>query len=175
MIERKGHSVAISALPQILEAVPEFKLVFAGEGPLEEMLRDEAEALGVGDAVVFAGFRRDVPALLRASRLLLLPSDIECLPLVILEAMASGLPVVASDVGGISEAIEDSVTGFLIRPRDVDGLAGAVMQVLESPDGGAAMGEAGRRKVEREFALEATIAAVIDLYEELVGHEVSTD
>jgi len=169
MIERKGHQVALLALPDILQREPRFRYVFVGEGELEEELRAEAARLGVADSVVFAGFRRDVPAILSASDLLVLPSDIECLPLVILEAMASRLPVVATDVGGVSEAILDGITGRLIRPRDPDGLTAAVLDVLESPGRGREMGEAGRRRAREEFDIDACVAAVAATYDEVLG------
>ncbi len=165
--ERKGHTHALKAAPAVRDAVPDARLLFVGKGELESELRAEAEALDVSDFVVFAGFRRDIPDLLASSDLLILPSDNECLPLTILEAMATGLPVVATDVGGVSEEVEDGVTGYLIPPHDTDALAEAMIRVLRSPDRGAKMGEAGRRKVESEFSIEACIGSVVRLYEQL--------
>jgi glycosyltransferase involved in cell wall biosynthesis len=117
--------------------------------------------------VIWAGFRRDVPAILASVDLLILPSENECLPFVILEAMGSRLPVVAADVGGISEQIEDGVTGRLIRPRDAAGLAEAVIDVLGRPDRGKSLGEAGRRKLEAEFSIEASVGRVLEIYREI--------
>ncbi len=167
MAERKGHSFALRALPAIRERIPAFKLVFVGEGEIEEKLRAESKDLGVDEHVVWAGFRRDVPDILATVDLLMLPSEDECLPFVILEAMGARLPVVAGDVGGISEQIDEGVTGHLIRPRDAAGLAAAVADVLERPDRGASMGDAGRQKLEREFSVEACVNAVLDVYEEV--------
>jgi len=169
MVERKGHSVALHAMPAILEREPRLRYVFLGEGVLEERLRREADGLGVSDFVVFAGFRRDVAEVLAASDLLILPSDVECLPLVILEAMASGLPVVASDVGGVSEAVVDGVTGRLIGPRDPSGLAAAVLDVLASGGRRGEMGEAGRRRARDEFDINACVAAVAATYDSVLG------
>ncbi|MCD4690952.1 glycosyltransferase family 4 protein, partial [bacterium] len=89
MAERKGHRFALRAIPAIRSRIPMFKLVFVGEGEIEEMLRDEAQTLGVDDHVVWGGFRRDVPAVLASVDLLMLPSEDECLPFVILEAMGA--------------------------------------------------------------------------------------
>jgi len=172
MIERKGQHVAIRAIPRIRERVPGFTLVLIGEGPGEAALRDEVESLGVSDAVVFGGFRSDIPEILAAADLLLLPSSNECLPLVVLEAMAAGLPVVASDVGGISEAVEDGVTGSLIGPEDPEGLAEAVGGVLEAPGRAKRMGEAALAKARGTFGVEACVAAVVGLYERLYRERI---
>lgn len=167
-VPRKGHRCAFRALPIIRKEIPRFRLVLAGDGPLERELRAEVDELGMSDAVVFAGFRQDVPAVLASSHVLLLPSEDECLPLVILEAMASGLPVVATDVGGISEAVENGVTGRLIRPGDAEGLARAVIEILGEPERARTMGRAGRKRVETEFAADRCTGAVFGLYEELI-------
>jgi glycosyltransferase involved in cell wall biosynthesis len=165
---RKGHTYALQALALTRERLPGLKLVFAGDGELEDSLRREASRLGVERDVIFAGFRRDVPRLLAASEVLLLPSEDECLPLVILEAMSARLPVISTDVGGISEAVVDGETGVLVEPRDAPGLADAMVRVLGDPARAAALGAAGRRKVETEFSLDATASAVFALYDELL-------
>lgn len=170
---RKGHDFALRALALARERVPGIRMLFAGDGELEGELKAEAGKLGVSDRVLFAGFRRDVPRLLAASDLLMLPSEDECLPLVILEAMAARLPVVATDVGGISEAVVDGVTGLLVRPRDAEGLASALATVLGDGARARSMGEEGRRKVESEFSLETTAAAVFKVYEELLSRKES--
>ncbi len=167
MTERKGHTFALQAVASILESVPGYKLLLVGEGELEEDLKTQARNLGVDGSVVFAGFRRDIPELLAASDLLMLPSESECLPITILEAMASGLPVVAADVGGVSEEVEDGVTGYLIESRDAGALAEAVVEVLGSPDLGASMGAAGKRKAVSEFGIDECVRSVLSLYEDL--------
>jgi glycosyltransferase involved in cell wall biosynthesis len=166
---RKGHNHALSALAKAKGQFHDLRMVLAGDGELDADIRDQADRLGVLNSVVFAGFRRDIPALLAASDLLLLPSEDESLPLVILEAMASRLPVVATDVGGISEAVEHGRTGLLVRPADVDGLAEALIQILGDRGRARAMGVAGREKVEREFRAEARASAVFKLYEQVLG------
>lgn len=165
----KGHETALAAAPAICEKVPRFKLLIVGSGPLQEELKRQAQERGVADAVVFAGFRGDVPALLAACDLLMLPSDAESLPLSVLEAMAAGLPVVATDVGGISEAVDDGTTGVLVAPGDPAALAAAAVGVLASPQRSLEMGRAGRAKVEGEFSVGRCIRSVISLYEELLA------
>jgi glycosyltransferase involved in cell wall biosynthesis len=165
---RKGHDSALRSIASASARVPGLKMVFAGDGELEDELKAQATALGVSGQVVFAGFRRDVPRLLAASDALLLPSEDECLPLVILEAMSARLPVIATDVGGISEAVDDGRTGLLVRPRDTEGLADALAAVLGDPARARSMGSRGRAKVEAEFSLEACSAAVFGVYDELL-------
>ena len=164
---RKGHIFALKTVAEIRKRIPDYRLVFVGEGEIEEDLRQEAERLGLTDEVIWAGFRRDVPAILASVDLLILPSEDECLPFVILEAMGSRLPVVATDVGGISEQVEDGVTGRLIRPRDAAGLAEAIIDVLNRPDRGRSLGEAGRRKLEAEFSIEASVGRVPEIYSDV--------
>ncbi|MFH1866385.1 MAG: glycosyltransferase family 4 protein [Candidatus Eisenbacteria bacterium] len=166
---RKGHTFALRALTRARERVPELKMLFAGDGELEGELKTEARELGLEEHVLFAGFRRDVPRLLAASDALILPSESECLPLVILEAMSARLPVIATDVGGISEAVDDGRTGLLVRPRDADGLADALVSVLGDPERARSMGLAGRKKVEAEFSLDACASAIFGVYDELLS------
>ena len=171
---RKGHNYAMRAVKLASERVPGLRMIFAGDGEPESELRAEAGELGVSDRVLFVGFRRDIPRLLAASDVLLLPSEDECLPLVILEAMSSRLPVIAADVGGISEAVDDGRTGVLVSPRDAEGLAEAMVELLGDRERARAMGLEGRRKVEAEFSLEACAAAVFDVYEELLSQKGRT-
>ncbi len=165
--DRKGHPLAIKAVPEIRKRIPDYRLVFVGDGEIEEELKAEAGRLGLTTEVIWAGFRRDVPAILASVDLLILPSKDECLPFVILEAMGSRLPVVATDVGGISEQVEDGVTGRLIRPRDVAALVEAIIDVLGRSDRGRSLGEAGRRKLEAEFSIEASVGRVPEIYRDI--------
>lgn len=127
-------------------------------GRYEEMLRS------LGGRVVFAGYRDDVPALLSGCDVFCLPSAMEGLPLVVLEAMAQGKPVVATAVGGTPELVVDGETGILVPPGDVAALARALDGLLRDPERARRMGEAGRSRVEREFTLAASTARVLSLY-----------
>src|SRR5207247_1768501 len=119
----KGQNVLLQALPSVLAAFPQAACVLAGEGPARAALEAEARRLGIGDRVVFLGLRRDVPMVLAALDLFVQPSIYEGFGLSLLEAMAAGLPVVASRVGGIPELIEDGRTGLLVPPQDSMALA----------------------------------------------------
>jgi glycosyltransferase involved in cell wall biosynthesis len=127
-----------------------------------------AAALGLGQRVVFTGFRRDVPALLSAVSVSVLPSLSEGLSNVVLEAMAAGVPVVATSVGGTPEIVDDGVTGLLVPPRDAGALADAISSLLTDPARRQTIGEAGRRRVEERFSLEAMVLATEQLYERLL-------
>jgi glycosyltransferase involved in cell wall biosynthesis len=168
LYEAKGLEWAVAAVPSILERRPEFRLLLVGEGPLEQELRRRVAQNGLTDTVVFAGRRDDVPRILKAADLLILPSEAETAPLTVLEGMAAGLPVVATDVGGVAEAVERGVTGLLIEPRDPRAIAEAVLSVGALPDRGAAMGDAARRAVRAQFSTEALVDRVTKLYERVL-------
>jgi glycosyltransferase involved in cell wall biosynthesis len=166
--EGKGIETAIAAVPDVLSRVPHFRLLLVGSGPLEGELRGAAAAAPAG-AVVFAGTRSDVPAVMAAADLFLSASESETAGLTVLEAMAAGLPVVATGVGGVVEAVEDGVTGILIPPRDRSALADAVVSVASSPDRGGAMGAGAREVVRERFSTERLVRRVGALYERLLG------
>jgi glycosyltransferase involved in cell wall biosynthesis len=110
------------------------------------------------------GHRDDVPAILAAADLFVLPSESEASPNVILEAMAGGLPVVASRVGGIPELVADGVTGHLVPPADPQALATAVLDLLDRPDRRAAFGRAARMRIAREFSFDRMVVQFETLY-----------
>lgn len=144
---QKNHAALIAAMPAVLARCPQLVLAFAGDGPLDEPLR--ASAAPFGPAIRFLGARDDVPDLLAAADLFVLPSLFEGLPLSLIEAMAAGLPIVASEIGGIDEVVESGVTGLLVPP---DRLAGALIALLLDRERAAAMGRAGRQRFETLFA-----------------------
>jgi glycosyltransferase involved in cell wall biosynthesis len=151
LAEQKGHRSLCRAVPAILERVPNARFLWAGDGPLEGELRALACRLGVDETVRFLGRRDDVPDLLGAADLFVLPSLFEGLPLAVLEAMAAGLPVVATRAGGTAEVVDDGVTGHLVPAGDVAALADAVADLLRHPARARAWGRAGRARFEREF------------------------
>jgi glycosyltransferase involved in cell wall biosynthesis len=138
---QKGFDVAVDALV----AVPDAALVIVGEGPEREGLERRAESAGVGGRVVFTGHRPDARALLPAFDVVVVPSRFEGAPLVVIEAMQAGVPVVASDVGGTPELIRDGETGILVPPDDPDALAEALQRVRDDAALGARLATAARR------------------------------
>jgi glycosyltransferase involved in cell wall biosynthesis len=159
LAEAKNHAAAVRALA----CVPEAVLVLVGEGPLRPRLEAEAAAAGVGDRVVFAGFRSDARALMGAADAVLLPSRSEGLPLVALEAAAAGAPVVASAVRGVRELLTDGRDALLVPPDDPPALGDALARVLRE-DGLAERLSEGGRRLARENSEERMVAGYLELY-----------
>jgi len=136
-------------------------------GAYARELEGEAKRLGVRDRVVFAGHREDVLSLLAGCDVFALPSRVEGLPLVVLEAMAQARPVVATRVGGTPELVIDGETGILVPPGDVSGLARALGELLADPERARRLGEAGRARVLERFSAEAMTRRVLEVYDEI--------
>ncbi len=136
-------------------------------GAYERALRHRAEELGVADRVVFAGYRDDAERVVAAADVFALPSWTEGLPLVVLEAMALGRPVVATAVGGTPELVSDGETGLLVPPRDVEALTAALRRVLADEVLQQRLGEAGKRRVAERFSSEAMARDVLAIYDEV--------
>ena len=152
---------------RVSRRLPEARFVVIGDGPLLTGLRRTARESGLDPQVLFAGPRDDVPQVMAAMDLLVLTSAFEGLPNAVLEAMAAGRPVVATDVGGCRELIVDGVTGYLAPPDDVDGLAEKTHRILSSGDRGRSLGEAGRRRAFSEFGADAMARRFEELYVKL--------
>ena len=135
-----------------------------GEGPDRAVLEAEIRRLGIGDRVHLLGERRDVPELLADADVFVLSSASEGMPVSVLEAMAVGLPVVGSRVGGVPELVVDGETGLLIEPHDPDELAAAIDRLLADSEVRRQMGEAGRERTQGRFALDSFRRAHVELY-----------
>jgi glycosyltransferase involved in cell wall biosynthesis len=165
LIPRKGHEVLLAALRELLPAHPALRVLLLGRGPLEAALKERTRAAGLGGAVCFAGFRADLPRILPCLDVLAHPAWMEGLGVSLLEAAACGVPIVASRAGGMPEAVEDGVTGFLIAPGDVDALADRLNRLLGEPELARRMGQAGRRRVEQRFAVPRMVEGNYRVYE----------
>jgi glycosyltransferase involved in cell wall biosynthesis len=141
-----------------------FEAVIVGEGPERARLEAEIEALGLTERVSLAGERRDVPHLLAAADVFVLSSASEGMPVSVLEAMAAGLPVVASRVGGVPEQVADGETGLLVEPGGADELAAALGRLIGDRGLRRRLGAAGRARAEQAFALEPFRRAHVELY-----------
>ncbi len=161
----KGVPVLVQALARARQSLPDLRLTLVGDGPDRAALMAEVEALDLGDAVDFAGYRSqsEVAALLAYSDCLVLPSFAEGVPVVLMEAMAARLPVIATRVGGVAELVEDGVSGHLIAPGDAVALQDAILAVMSGTDR-AAMGDAGRARVRADFDVEAEAARLAALF-----------
>ena len=169
--QRKGQIYLVQAMPKILAAVPEARLVLVGDDFDVEYVasvRAASEELGLGSRVVWTGHRDDVCDILPALDLVALPSSEESLPLSLLEAMAAGLPVVATTAGGIPECVADGETGTLVPPADVDALAEAIIPLLRDPSLRRRYGEAGRRRVREHFSPEVQTARIESVFASVV-------
>ncbi|MGH7393721.1 MAG: glycosyltransferase, partial [Candidatus Rokuibacteriota bacterium] len=130
---QKGHEWLLQAWPAVLREMPDARLLVVGDGSLRDALEAQARRAGVAPSVVFTGFRADVPRLLDALDVLVLPSLYEGMPLTAIEAAAMARPVVATAVDGTPEVVHDGETGFLVPPADAPALARAVGAVLRDP------------------------------------------
>ncbi|MCE2404158.1 MAG: glycosyltransferase family 4 protein [Dehalococcoidia bacterium] len=153
----KGHLYFVRAAAAVKERSPEARFVVVGqtlEGRTKyaDVLHSEARTLCLGDAMVFAGFRTDVADILHAADILVQPSLSESFGIAIAEGLAAGLPVVASDVGGVPEIVQDGNTGILVSPRDPEAIASAVVSLLEHGEQAASMAARGREWVREMFS-----------------------
>jgi glycosyltransferase involved in cell wall biosynthesis len=129
----KGITYLVGAFPQVLARFPDARLVLVGDGPLGDELRAQAESLGIGDRVIFTGFRPDAEALVQLFTVSAVPSLEEGIGNVAIESVVGGVPVVASREGGLPEVVVEGKSGLLVRPGDSDRLAIALLRVLEEP------------------------------------------
>ncbi len=172
----KNHRDLVAAFARLRELVPEqrdrLRLSIVGDGPLMGAVRAQVAALGLQDAVWLPGARDDVAALLHGFSLFTLPSLAEGTPVSMLEAMACGLPVVASRVGGIPEVVSEGVEGTLVPPRDVEALATALAAYARDPALRRRQGDAARAKVERSFSMRAMLDEYGRLYDRLCSRKL---
>jgi len=166
-VPQKDHDTLLQALSLLPGGG--FKAALVGGGEREAFFRKKVGKLGLGDNVIFLGERRDVPQILAASDIFVLSSNWEGLPRSIIEAMMAGLPVVATRIGGVSELVEDEVTGFLVPPKDPDALAEALQKLIADPELRRRMGEAGREKALQEFTLDRMLHETERVYREVLG------
>jgi glycosyltransferase involved in cell wall biosynthesis len=160
----KGHPTLLEAWPLVLRAVPDAYLMVIGEGSRRDALQRQAADLRIAHRVVFTGLRDDVPAVTAALDVAVLPSYREAQGLSILEAMALSRPVVATNVGGIPEVIQDGVSGLLVQPHDAPALAAAISRLLTDHPFADMIGRAGHEVVRSRFCLEHMVAEVAGIY-----------
>ncbi|NSW54318.1 MAG: glycosyltransferase family 4 protein [Anaerolineae bacterium] len=160
----KNHAALLRAFPAVLAREPAAVLLIAGEGPLRGELERLARSLGLADRVRFLGLRPDLPVLLRLARVFVLPSLQEGLPLVLLEAMAAGTPVVAAAVGGVPELVRDAGTGLLADPADPATFSAAIAALLADETLQAALAANARALVQAQYGLEQMCRAYEGLW-----------
>jgi len=164
----KGLETLIDATPALLARHPRTQIAIGGEGPDLDALRSRALARGVGDAVHFIGPCADPLGVLRGAEIFVHPSWAEAFPYVILEAMSIALPIVASDVGGIGEALVDGESGLLVPLGDEEALARTLIGLLDDADRRTRMGTAAKLRVEQRFTRAAMIDRLMHVYNEVL-------
>ena len=165
----KGVANFLKAAARVAPLFPEAHFVIAGDGPLRQELVALAEDLLPSDRVHFLGFRSDASALMKSLDVLVVPSLTEGSPLVTLEAMAAGTPVVASAVGGIPDQVRHDKEGLLVPPGDAGAIGDAILDLLRDPARARRLGEAGRRRATSEFGHAAMVRRIEDVYREVLG------
>ena len=163
----KDHRTLLSAFRLVAPMLQNAHLLIVGAGPLRAELKRYTQSLGLNGRVRFTGFRRDIAEILAITDIFVLSTLWEGLPLVLLEAMASAKPTVASDVGGNREVIVNGKTGLLVPSRDPEALAQAIIKLAEDPQEAREMGEKGLLRVKEHFGLEAMVKKNTELYEGL--------
>jgi glycosyltransferase involved in cell wall biosynthesis len=171
----KGHHVLLAAMQRLLIGHPQTKLVLLGEGAEQAEMRSLCRTFGIAEKIYFAGYQANVAEWLSAADINVLPTFYEGLPLTILEAMAAGLPTVASDVGGIPDAIGPGVSGLLVPAGDPRRLAEAISSLLRDPAERKHMGSEARNAVLQGFTLERQVQTTEKMYLELLNGSRATD
>ncbi len=169
LVPQKNQLLLIEAFSLVIKEYPNAILWLVGEGSLRPLLEERVKQLGLQEKVFFLGIRTDIPKILAEAGLFVLSSDWEGLPLTVLEAMASGKPVVATKAGGIPEAVENRVTGILVPPKDAKALAQAILELLTDSDLCLRLGEAGQKRVRNCFDIKKTVKEYESLYLKLLS------
>ena len=161
---KKYFKYLIESIPEIIETLPQSKILIAGDGPLRAEMEALGERLKIGKNIIFAGFRSDIKEILSALDLLVIPSLSEGFPMVTLEAMAMAKPIVATNIDGITEQITDGVDGILVPPKNPSALAKAAIRVLNDRKLATTIGLSARKRVEQEFSVEKMVSETEKVY-----------
>ena len=162
----KGPMYLLKAMTEVWQTHPDIQLVYVGKGDLEKELKGEAYRTGVSDKVKFLGWRDDIPEIMQILDIFVLPSLNEGMGRVLVEAMASGKPIVASKVGGIPDLVKDGHNGFLVGPGDVNGLSLAIKKLIEDEQLRLKMGAKGK-SMAPHFRVEKMVEKIDALYSSL--------
>jgi len=166
----KGQEHLIKAIPMVLREVPTARFFIVGGGKLKSKLACLAQSLGLNGKVIFTGFRKDVGAFYNLADLFVMSSVQEGLGTAVLDAMALGIPVVATKAGGIPECVYHGETGRLVTPGDHDALAREIVYMLKHQKEARQMGAHGKTMVRKHFSVEAMIKKNLEIYHNILGH-----
>lgn len=167
--ENKSPDLLLRAVKPVLEAVPGMRVIFAGNGEVERY-RNVASELGVADRCDFLGWiaGAEKERLFEGASMLCLTSKHEAMPMGVMEAMAHGLPVIATRVGGIPQLIDDGVSGLLVEPGDEAHLTALLLELVSSPEKRSELGAAARMKMAQSFSIDASVERLLGIYEDLL-------
>ena len=171
--EQKAPQDYIAAIPKVVDKIPDAKFLVIGDGPLETELKKMSDKLGVGENVLFLGWRKDIKDLLKIIDVVVLPSLWEGLPVSILEAMALSKPVVATNIKGNNELVVHGETGYLVKPGNPEEISAYVLKLLNDPSLAQKMGRSGHSRVKKKFALNKIVEQTSSLYEKLLSSNIS--
>lgn len=166
---QKGVGDFIKAAARLAGETKDTVFLVAGDGPLRSDLERKAAEMNLAGKIFFTGERQDIQMILPCLDVFVLASVTEGMPLTVLEALAAGRPVVATRVGGIPEAVSDGVNGLLVSPGDAQGMAAAILRLLEDPGASRKMGEEGRKRVAGDFTVDKMVGATEQVYMDLVS------
>jgi glycosyltransferase involved in cell wall biosynthesis len=169
LTHEKGVDILLESIPQIIRQFPDLRVFVVGDGPLRAELEGRARDLGVNESVTFAGVTSDVPSWLSQFDVFALPSRREGHPIALLEAMAMGVAVVATRVGGVPELVKDGVHGLLVETEDSDRLAEALITLLTDAERRRVLAEVGMLMVREQYGLERMAEQVAAAYNDVVG------
>lgn len=167
LLERKGHHELVAAWPRIRERYPNAHLIVVGDGPYRSTLESAIASTGEGDSIRLLGRRDDVPELMAVMDLFVFPSHFEGFPNAVMEAMAAGLPIVATPVDGNVELITDDQTGRFVPVGDVHAIARVVIDMLDDPETADSLGEAARARVFECYSVDAMVSSFDALYRQI--------
>ncbi len=166
LVPLKAHEVLLKAVHKLISNGCDIHVLIVGDGPRRKELEDLSQSLRISDRVVFTGYRTDVPQILNLIDIFVLSSDWEGFPMTILEAMASGKPVVCTDVGGNREAVVNGETGFIVPPRDIKFLSESLFKLIQYTDLRKEMGERGKERFLKNFTVDVMVKKTESIYEE---------
>jgi L-malate glycosyltransferase len=171
LLPDKGQEWLIRALPTIRKKFRNCRLLLAGEGPSRPRLEKLTRQLGLADAVIFAGFVKDIEAVYSALDVFLFPAQFEGLGTSLLAAMSCGIPSIAFNTCAFGEIIEDSQSGILVKKESLSGIERAIMRLLRDQQFARRMGEAGRKRIEEVFSADRMIEQTIKIYTEVCAEQ----
>jgi starch synthase (maltosyl-transferring) len=165
---QKGIDVLLAAVPEIIAQVPSAHFLIVGDGPIRSALEQQARSLGIAPYLHWTGLRNDVPELLAAATALVLPSRWEGMPNVVLEALAAGRPVVATDVEGVRDLVSDGINGWVIPPHQPPSLAERVVRLLSDPEAIPRMGAESQALYCDRFTIDRLVENHVHLFREIL-------